>query len=289
MMKFKIDCRFAWMLIFIFGYFFSHAQEDYAEPKLELSGYVKYLHTATFTDFNPSTLHDNLIHNRIDINWYPKSNWTLKYGMRNRIFWGDTKKDSPLFDEQLEEAGNDYIDVSFNLFQGQKYLGHTTVDRIYLEYDKDKWNIRLGRQRINWGINLIWNPNDLFNAYNFVDFDYEERPGSDALRIQYNYDYASGFEFVVNPDRSGNLWSYAGLWRFNKWNYDFQMLIAKSDRDIAFGGGWAGNLGLWGFKGEFIIADDLDGRHTSYSITTGVDYLFENNLYLNIGYLYNSI
>ncbi|MBT8220250.1 MAG: hypothetical protein KJP00_10510, partial [Bacteroidia bacterium] len=42
-------------------------------------------------------------------------------------------------------------------------------------------------------------------------------------------------------------------------------------------------------KGEFIIADDLDGRHTSYSITTGVDYLFENNLYLNIGYLYNSI
>ena len=33
-------------------------------------------------------------------------------------------------------------------------------------------------------MNLVWNPNDLFNAFSFVDFDYEERPGSDALRIQ---------------------------------------------------------------------------------------------------------
>jgi hypothetical protein len=55
----------------------------------------------------------------------------------------------------------------------------------YLDYTAGKWQFRVGRQRINWGVNLVWNPNDVFNSFSYFDFDYEERPGSDAVRVQY--------------------------------------------------------------------------------------------------------
>ena len=72
-----------------------------------------------------------------------------------------------------------------------------TFDRLFIEWNKEKWNIRIGRQRINWGINLAFNPNDIFNAYNFLDFDYEERPGVDAARVQYYYGSFSGLDLVT--------------------------------------------------------------------------------------------
>ncbi|MCG8318265.1 MAG: hypothetical protein MI921_02070 [Cytophagales bacterium] len=43
----------------------------------------------------------------------------------------------------------------------------------------------IGKHRINWGKSYVWNPNDVFNAYSFFDFDYEERRGTDALLIKY--------------------------------------------------------------------------------------------------------
>ena len=75
---------------------------------------------------------------------------------------------------------------------------NTTIDRVFLEYNKNDWEVRVGRQRINWGINLAWNPNDVFNAYSFFDFDYEERPGSDAIRIRKYTGIASSVELAAN-------------------------------------------------------------------------------------------
>ena len=66
----------------------------------------------------------------------------------------------------------------------------------------EKWELTLGRQRINWGVNLAFNPNDLFNAYSLIDFDYQERPGSDAIRFQYFTNELSSFETAVQFGKS---------------------------------------------------------------------------------------
>ena len=73
---------------------------------------------------------------------------------------------------------------------------------------------------------LIWlfNPNDLFNAYSLVDFDYQERPGVDAVRFQYYGENMSSFEGAVQIGNSLDSTVIAGLWKFNKWKYDFQFL-----------------------------------------------------------------
>ena len=277
------------LLVALSGFIYLSGQVENAEPKVEIGGYVKFLNTTSLSDALDESLVDNLIHNRINLKWYINPKWTFITEMRNRIFWGDSYRLNPFFENQIDLGAKDFLDLSFALFRSSNFLGHSALDRAFVEYVDDKWIVKLGRQRINWGINLIWNPNDVFNAYNFVDFDYEERPGSDALRIQYNYSFASSIEVVFNPSKISNEQSYAALWKTNKWNYDFQLLSGKVNRDLVIGGGWAGNLGLWGFKGELVLASNLDTEPNSFSATIGLDYAYENGTYVSLGYLYSNI
>ena len=163
------------------------------------------------------------------------------------------------------------------------------IDRMWLKYRNDKIEISAGRQRVNWGINSIWNSNDLFNAYNFIDFDYLERPGSDVIRFQYSGDDLSSLDIVYKPSTLENSSVIAALYKINKMGYDFQFLLADYYNDIALGGGWAGNIKNAGFKGEitYFISDE-SYINNSTSLSTSIDYSFTNGLYILGSYLYNS-
>ncbi|MEO1655410.1 MAG: hypothetical protein AAFU64_17845, partial [Bacteroidota bacterium] len=163
-----------------------------------------------------------------------------------------------------------------------------TIDRAFLTYNRDKWELSLGRQRINWGKTYIWNPNDLFNTYSYLDFDYEERPGTDAIRFQYFLGYASGFELAYAPRGSFEESVLAGLWKFNKWNYDFQVLFGNFNDELTVGFGWAGDLWGIGYKGElgyFIPRGQNQSNFLNASIS--LDYAFPNSLYLQAEFLWN--
>ena len=66
-------------------------------------------------------------------------------------------------------------------------------------------------------MNLAWNPNDIFNTYNLLDFDYEERPGSDAIRIQYYLGDFSKIEVAAKKGSSKDDHIVAAMYKFNKW------------------------------------------------------------------------
>ena len=262
--------------------------------KWAINGYLKDLQTVQIINLpslgQEAVLQDNLLHNRLNIKYFANEAWTFKVDFRNRLFWGDGIRLSgaEAYEAQLDLA-NDYFDLSVGKFDAKGIGVHSMIDRAYIEYSKDKWEIRLGRQRVNWGINTIWNPNDIFNAYSFTDFDYEERPGSDALRVKYYPNYSSSIEVASNVFDDIDEAVIAGLWTFNKWNYDFQILAGIAEGDYALGGGWAGNIKNAGFKGElayFIpFQDSLDEVFTT---TFALDYVFDNSLYLSGGGLFTS-
>ena len=59
--------------------------------------------------------------------------------------------------------------------------------------------------------------------------------------------------------------------------------------NLALGGGWAGNIGNVGFKGEMPLFEPLDSDQVrTYMGTISGDYMFANSLYLNGSVLYNS-
>ncbi len=285
-------------LILLFGTSFSsQAQSDSTEAKpkrkfneiVNIRGYVKDLRSANFIKLDNITT-DNLIHNRINVRVNIIEPLTASVEVRNRIFYGETVKGTPGY-RDLVDVDDGQVDMSYILVDKTSFVFLTQIDRAWLRYSHDKFDLTLGRQRINWGINTVWNPNDLFNAYNYVDFDYEERPGTDGLRFQYYFKNLSSFELAISPDESIDSTIAAVMYKFNKWTYDVQVIAGNYNQDVTLGLGWAGNIKLAGFKGEATYFHPRD----NFRDTTGVinaslafDYAFKNSIYAMLSGLYNS-
>ena len=273
------------------------------QSKWLVQGYLKYLNASLFIPADRSPLpiiqskkfllNDNLLHNRLKIKYFANNQLTFHAEIRNRIFWGDQVRFTLLsggdFIKNTDLASDDFFDWSVGLQNNSGYALHTTLDRFYAEWTPGNWEVRLGRQRVNWGIGTIWNPNDIFNAYNFTDFDYEERPGSDALRVKRYLGFASSLEVAVNAFRKKREAIGAIKANFHSGACDWQLLAGVARQHLTFGGGWAANLGSAGFKGEAsLFAPLTDTLNNSFALTLSVDYAFENQLYINGGLLFNS-
>ncbi len=273
--------------------------QDSTQSKFDLSGYVKLL--TTFNHFNkdylpppledqiPGSFEDYLIHNRFDLKYYPTKKLSFGVGMRNRLFYGYRVRSGPGFYQSLDQDMG-YLDLSYLYWQSDQVLLHTIFDRLWGQWENKKWIVRLGRQRINWGVNTVWNPNDIFNQYNYLDFDYEERPGSDAMRVQYFPNFNNTLELAFSPAKEFDQSVGAFLYKTNKWNYDFQFLGGYYRKDAVAGLGWAGNIKNAGFKGEasyyFPLTDETESNLTT---SLSLDYVFGNGLYIQLSYLYNGL
>jgi len=257
---------------------------------MTLNGYVKYMNTAMFNEVDSVWLVDNMIHNRLNFRWYMNDNLTLAVEARNRFIYGDLNKMIPGYADMIEQDNGLLGFLTTNLVEEKSFLLNTSIDRAYIEYNKNSFTATLGRQRINWGQSFAWNPNDIFNVYSFFDFDYEERPGSDALRLQYYTGFTSVAEIAVKIDKDHNI-TAAGLYRFNKWGYDLQFMGGVSDTtDYVLGAGWSGNIKNAGFNGEISYFHPQENFSDTTGIvlfSAGINYMFDNSLYVQLEGIYN--
>lgn len=244
-----------------------------------LNGYVTTMQSAMFDSLSGPVVYDNLIHNRLNFKGYINSHLTFAAEFRNRLFTGDMVRTNSSYSEMIG-MDQGFTDMSWNVINENSFLLNTTVDRLWFDINAGKTQLRIGRQRINWGQTLVWNPNDVFNAYSFFDFDYAERPGSDAVRFQYFPTYSSAVELAVKVNYD-NAITAAGLYRFNKWGYDIQFLAGwVNSEDIVLGAGWSGSIGSVSFRGEgswFEPVEDFPVTEGTLLLTAGVDKIFKNN------------
>ncbi|WP_421803045.1 hypothetical protein [Flagellimonas sp.] len=276
-----------WFIFVLLFPFFGAGQEK--EHKLVLNGYVKNLHQLQFVDNLNQLQWTTLVHNRLNFGYTPSKSISLRLEFRNRIFYGDAVSNFPGFSE-LMGMDNGWVDMTWNYGESGHMLFITSIDRASVRYSKGNWDVTLGRQRVNWGQNLIWNPNDIFNTYNFLDFDYEERPGSDAVRIQYYTGDFSKVELAAKKGRLKDDYIVALLYGFNKWSYDFQLIAGIYKNDWVMGTGWSGNLKNMGFKGEvsyFVPRTNYLDAENVWSASISLDYGFKNGLYIYGSALYN--
>lgn len=257
---------------------------------VKLNGYVKNMQTAWFQNINDKWITDNLIHNRLNFKWYASNSITTVLEARNRLMWGEIVEMIPDYDEILSKDKG-FLDLSESIASDTSYILHTMVDRAYVDYVKGKFQTRIGRQRIKWGTNLVWNPNDIFNTFSYFDFDYEERPGTDAVRLQYYPSYTSTAELVYKVSDDPDEMALAGMYRFNKWSYDFQFIGGIVNTDMVAGIGWAGQIEGGGFRGEgtyFHPKETAQDTSGIFIASISGDYTLKNSLYIHGGILYNS-
>lgn len=255
---------------------------------LTLNGYLTSMQTAMFDSLSGPFVNENLIHNRLNLKGYINDHITFASEFRNRLFIGDMVRTGPSYSESI---GSDQglVDLSWNIMDEQSFFLNTTIDRLWFDFNYGKFQGRVGRQRINWGQTLVWNPNDIFNAYSFFDFDYIERPGSDAVRLQYYPDFSSTIEIAVKADYEDNV-TAAALYRFNKWGYDIQFLTGYvNSEDIVIGTGWSGAMGFVSFRGEvswFQPAETFSDTTGTGLFTIGLEKAFKNNSMAQVQVMY---
>lgn len=269
----------------------STAQKPAKLKKWELHGYIKDLETIDFVDGANTIVTDNLIHNRINFHWYPVEGLTFVIEARTRLYYGPLVKMTPGFGDSLNNSSNDIYKMSLLMINKPSLVFQTMLDRAFVDFTRGKWEAKLGRQRINWGINLVWNPNDIFNAYSFYDFDYEEHRGSDAGRVIFYPNASSSVEIAGKIAEKKEQVVAAALYKFNKKQYDFQFLGGVAHEDLVAGWGWAGHLGGAGFKGEmsyFQPYKKVIDTIGAFSASISVDNEFKHDVYLNVSFLYNT-
>jgi len=273
--------------ILLFGFLKVSAQDT---PKtwqeyFDITGYVKYLNTANFHNAD-DLLTDNLWHNRINFIAFVSSSFSLNAGWRNRLLYGDMIQ-NPFYRQALS-SDNGIFDLSTSLVNQQKLLMISQFDRLNIDYSYQNIEITLGRQRINWGKNLVWNPNDIFNTANFLDTDYEEKAGVDALRVRYNIGELSQIDLVysaVNKLDEANS-TLAMAFHSAYQSFDYQLLAGYIRENYVLGLGWEGNLKQMGFKGEtsYFLNHNYDNVFTS---SFSLDYAFKSGKNWLFSVLYN--
>lgn len=253
--------------------------------KLTVHGYIKDLQTLNFDkDFSRLTS-GNLLHNRLNLNWKRGEDLKAVMELRTRLFWGEEIKATPGFASLLRNR-NDKLNLQNAWIENGSVVLHSNVERLYIDLPVKALQFRLGRQRINWGITTTWNPNDIFNVYNFLDFDYEERPGVDGAKIQYLFPNASKMEFAFAF--AGKRESVGALkYAFNTFNYDLQFLGGWYKARPTMGMGWAGYIRDAGFKGEAQMFFPTRTASGHFNLVLEGDYMFDQGLYGNVAVLWN--
>ena len=248
------------------------------------------MQTVLFDSIKKNWSTEDLVNNRLNFKWYATNNLTAAMEMRNRIIYGDMITNNPLV-ASTYASDNGFLNMTANIIQGNSFILNTNIDRLWLAWEENKIRITLGRQRINWGQCFVWNPNDLFNVYSFFDFDYVERPGSDAVRIQYYNTATNTSEFAIKMNNQNEV-TAAGYYKFNTHGYDIQFLGGVlNSKDYMIGTGWSGSISSVAFRGElsyFQPMKTFTDTSGQFMMSIGADHTFGNRMMIQGEFLYSN-
>ena len=235
-----------------------------------ISGYVNGMPSVIVQKPYSDTWWQALAHNRLNLGWQMSDYLRFDAGMRNRLITGSEALINP------KSAGADLglLDLSWNWASGKNILLNTTFDRLNFTYEKDKWKLQLGRQRINWGQTFVWNPNDIFNTYSFFDFDYPERQGCDAFRIKYYHTETSSSELAISANHDKKI-TAAALHRWNKRGVDYQIMAGEqAETDLVIGGALTSDFSGLNLQIEISYLNLADTSGI-VAVSVGADYFFQ--------------
>jgi len=271
-------------------FFMNSLSAQFSERKWSLNGHLQTLNNVWVPPSSGQWQTMTSLTNRLDFRWYPSRSFSLHVGGRNIMNLGQMVQANYPYYGEIATMETGYFELTKQWVSDSSYFIYSNIDRANVKFIAGKFEITAGRQRINWGVNMVWNPNDIFNTFNYFDFDYVERPGCDAVHMQYYTGSTSSLQFAFKLDKDKDI-TTALMYKFNKWNYDFQFFGGLMEQDLVAGAGWSGDIKGAGFTGELSYFLDKDKNVDTNGVfvgSIGLNYTFSNSLYIAGSYLYNS-
>ncbi len=248
----------------------------YEIPLAEMStlrGYAELRGSWTDAEGTPWTLVERL---RPTLKISPSERFSLETTLEANLEQG---RYAPAEAEALirEEVGDELFDTFLELYGCTLETERTvegledvlSVERLFVDLNLRRADIRVGRQALNWGSAYIFNPTDVFSEV-IVAEPWRERQGVDAARVTVPLGEraqvvgVAGVEGVPEGELSGARGGLRATWRGDRLGAS---LVGYTDGDRSFGGvDIKGDLGVgWWLEGGY----DGDLR-----ASLGADYSF---------------
>ncbi len=261
--------------------------------KIAFSGYVRETPILWQNSLSPASrepyVFTNNLHTRQNFRFYIDPALTAAVEIKSRLFNGHSVSQI-LSGTQILSTGTPYFDLSHTFIDKTHTLLISTLDRVWLSGTSGSMELTIGRQRIAWGTSLVWNPIDLFNPASPLDYDDEEKPGTDAVRFEWYTSPNAQLDIGIAPQRRADDAVAAVRYKTNRWNYDWMVLAGRRRSEAVVGAAWAGSIRGGGFRGELLWARprETEPDHKPYltAVVSG-DYTFRDNSYLHGAVLFN--
>jgi hypothetical protein len=145
------------------------------------------------------------------------------------------------------------------------------VDRLYLDVYGEHFDLRVGRQALNWGSGQFFNPTDPFPQVLLAE-PWRPRAGVNAVRLNVPFGEANDVSAVLATNDSLRELRAAGRVRFNWSETDFALVGAwrGDSRNVLLGVDLRGTFGV----GWWVEAAYLLGKTPHEEVTVGIDYSF---------------
>ncbi|MDX6769271.1 MAG: hypothetical protein SF051_07045 [Elusimicrobiota bacterium] len=153
------------------------------------------------------------------------------------------------------------------------------VFRGWVGVETDDFVVRAGRQRVAWGTGKLWNPTDVFNPYQPVTVERDERRGADALYGRAPVGELGQAELVWAPQENWPEHALVARGRGNWAGWDASLLggkVAGSTGSLIVGGDFAGTVLDGTLHGELAYFSP-EVRTPYWKAGLGWDYTFPND------------
>lgn len=158
--------------------------------------------------------------------------------------------------------------------------------RAYLKYDAAPLQMTVGKQMIDWGRMRFYSPMDLFNPISPFAIDRDERPGVDAVDIDFSPRDDIHLDTVYAAGRTFSDSSVGSRLLYRWHDYDLFLMGGDFQNAKVVGGGFDGYLRNAGFRGEFTQTHGESGRDF-FRGAVGLEYSFFTKLSVLGEYFYN--
>lgn len=262
--------------------FFLYHSEDVS---FSLKGYYKNLYFTTQSQGTGDRLHADL--NRIRTEWDAKfwKKLSAKVIWDNEIIAGNYVN-SPEFAFRQAQRNIPYGDLDYELVRQRDFFYGQHFYRAYARLDLDPVVFIAGRQKIDWGVMRLFSPTDLFTRLPIFDIEKDERVGVTAANVTVTP--MTGLKinavYAIDPDIDQS--RIGGRITKTLGRFDVSALGGRFLQDEMVGFDLTGDVKKAGVRGEFIY-DHAQFAKDFVQLAAGVDYGWENSLYVAVEYFFN--
>lgn len=224
------------------------AFEAGAQPAC-FSSPVNFANCPAFDAVGDERVFTSLTRLRLRVEGRASPHWSAVVSFDNELLAGDLDTFEARFSEELGantfvdaagQVGSDPVSYRYSLYRG------------YLNFESERFEAAIGRQRIPWGVARLWNPIDRFNAIRPLAIQPDESRGVDAVNARILFSGFNQLELVFAAGRESRDHDYAARFQGVARDIDFGFVVGVFDAATTVGADLAANLGEAAGRAEIV-------------------------------------